>query len=81
LNSSIPIAVTISSAYKLQDSQRKKIQQLLDSLINHETVYHYKQDSELIAGFKIAIESWVLQANLQHELVGFAEIADVSQTS
>jgi F-type H+-transporting ATPase subunit b len=80
-NNSRTIAVTISSVYKLQDHQRKKIQQLLDSIINHETVYHYKQDPELIAGFKIAIESWVLQANLQYELVGFSQIANVSPTS
>lgn len=76
-----PVSVTISSAYKLEDQQRKKIQHRLNALINHATDFHYRQDPELIAGFKIAIESWVLHANLQHELVGFAEIADVSERS
>ena len=81
LNRTKPVSVTISSAYNLEESQRKKIQQLLNTLINHEIVYHYKLDPELITGFKIAIESWVLQANFQHELVGFAEIANVSKRS
>ena len=35
----------------------------------------FEQDSELLAGVRITIGAWVLGANLQDELKGFAELA------
>jgi len=74
---SVPIKVT--SAYPLTDEQRQKLEQQLGSLINSQINFHYFQDAELIAGLRMDIGAWVLNANLQHELIGFAEIADDSE--
>jgi F-type H+-transporting ATPase subunit b len=72
------VLIQISSAYPLDNGKRIKLEQKLDLLVKQERQYLYEQQDELNAGFRISIGEWVLQANLQHELIGFAEIADVS---
>ena len=74
---SVPIKIT--SAYPLTDEQRLQLEQKLGSLINSPINFQYHQDAELIAGLRMDIGAWVLNANLQHELIGFAEIADGSE--
>ncbi|MGR8998847.1 MAG: F0F1 ATP synthase subunit delta, partial [Gammaproteobacteria bacterium] len=74
---SVPIKIT--SAYELSANQRLKLQQKLSTLINSEINFQYHQDAELIAGLRMDIGAWVLNANLQHELNGFAEIANESE--
>ena len=74
---SVPIKIT--SAYELSAKQRLKLQQKLSTLINSEINFQYHQDAELIAGLRMDIGAWVLNANLQHELNGFAEIANESE--
>ena len=73
-----PVLIQISSAYPLDNGKRIKLEQKLDLLVKQERQFLYEQQDELYAGFRISIGEWVLQANLQHELIGFAEIADVS---
>jgi F-type H+-transporting ATPase subunit b len=73
---SVPIKIT--SAYPLTDEQRLQVEQKLGSLINSQINFQYHQDAELIAGLRMDIGAWVLSANLQHELIGFAEIANES---
>ncbi len=73
---SVPIKIT--SAYPLTDEQRLQLEQKLGSLINSQINFQYHQDAELIAGLRMDIGAWVLSANLQHELIGFAEIANES---
>jgi F-type H+-transporting ATPase subunit b len=51
------------------------LEQKLSALINRPSHFYYAQDAALIAGLCIDIGTWVLHANLQHELIGFAEIA------
>ena len=74
---SVPIKIT--SAYELTAKQRLKLEQKLGSLINSQINFQYHQDAELIAGLRMDIGAWVLNVNLQHELIGFAEIANESE--
>jgi F-type H+-transporting ATPase subunit b len=74
---SVPIKIT--SAYQLTDELRLQLEQKLSSLINSPINFQFHQDAELIAGLRMDIGAWVLNANLQHELTGFAEIANGSE--
>jgi F-type H+-transporting ATPase subunit b len=74
---SVPIKIT--SAYPLKAGQCQQLEQKLGSLINSQINFQYYQDAELIAGIRMDIGAWVLNANLQHELIGFAEIANESE--
>lgn len=67
------IPIKISSAYQLTTEQREQLQQQLSAQIHQPIRFDYQQAPELIAGVRIDIGAWVLNANLQHELSGFAE--------
>ncbi|WP_432740897.1 F0F1 ATP synthase subunit delta [Methylobacter sp. G7] len=69
---SVPIKIT--SAYPLSIDMRQQLEQKLGALISSQILFQYLQDEALIAGLRMDIGSWVLNANLQHELIGFAEI-------
>lgn len=69
------VSINITSAYPLPDGLRRQLEQKLGTLINRHDIFHYHQNADLIAGLRIDIGAWVLQANLQYELAGFAEIA------
>jgi len=71
---SVPIKIT--SAYPLPVEMRQQLEQKLGALINSQLNFQYHQDKALIAGLRMDIGAWVLNANLQHELTGFAEIAN-----
>jgi len=73
---SVPIKIT--SAYPLTDELRLQLEQKLGSLTTSPINFQYHQDAELIAGIRMDIGAWVLNANLQHELMGFAEMANES---
>ncbi|WP_036250522.1 F0F1 ATP synthase subunit delta [Methylobacter sp. BBA5.1] len=73
------VSIDVSSAYPLPTGLRQKLEQKLGSLIKRPDVFHYHQNPELIAGLRIDIGAWVMHANLQHELTGFAEIAHESE--
>ena len=73
---SVPIKIT--SAYELTTEQRLQLEQKLGSLITSPINFQYHQDAALIAGVRMDIGAWVLNANLQHELIGFTEIANES---
>jgi F-type H+-transporting ATPase subunit b len=74
---SVPIKIT--SAYSLTAEQQGQLEQKLDALIDSQITVQYHQDAALIAGVRMDIGAWVLNANLQHELMGFAEMADESE--
>jgi F-type H+-transporting ATPase subunit b len=74
---SVPIKIT--SAYPLTAELRLQLEHKLGLLINSPINFQYHQDTELIAGLRMDIGAWVLNANLQHELIGFAEIANASE--
>jgi len=65
--------IQISSAYALTVEQQEQLQQQLGAQIPQPIRFDYQQNPELIAGIRIDIGAWVLNANLQHELLGFTE--------
>ncbi|MDP1664858.1 MAG: F0F1 ATP synthase subunit delta [Methylobacter sp.] len=69
---SVPVKIT--SAYPLPVEMRLQLEQKLDALINSQINFQYHQNNALIAGLRMDIGAWVLNANLQHELIGFTEI-------
>jgi F-type H+-transporting ATPase subunit b len=74
---SVPVKIT--SAYPLTANLQQQLEQKLGSLITSQINFQYHQDADLIAGLRIDIGAWVLNANLQHELIGFAEIANAPE--
>lgn len=76
LDSKKSVPIKITSAYPLPLELRQQLEQKLDALITSHLNFQYQQGSELIAGLRIDIGAWVLNVNLQHELIGFAEIAN-----
>ncbi len=68
------VAIKITSAFPLSLEMSQQLEQKLESLINNRLSFQYHQDVALIAGLRLDIGSWVLNANVKHELVGFAEL-------
>ena len=66
-----PLEVT--SAYPLDDAQQRELEQALADLAGSSVPCRYRQDSSLIAGVRIRVDTWVLHANLRDELRSFAE--------
>mgnify|MGYP001819543651 CR=1 FL=1 len=71
-----PDSIEVSSAFTLGAEQRQQIERGLRRVSGLVLPVHFTEDSELMAGFRIAIGAWVLAANVRDELVGFAEFAD-----
>lgn len=68
-----PIRVT--SAFPLEPADRERLQQALKPLQPEGASCEFTEDGELLAGLRVEFGSWILAANLQDELKGFAEIA------
>ena len=66
--------VVVCSAYPLGETQRKSLQQALEQLLGSTPPVSYEQQDALLAGVRITIGAWVLGANLEDELRGFAEL-------
>jgi F-type H+-transporting ATPase subunit b len=73
LDDQADIPIKISSVYALTVEQQEQLQQQLSAQIAQPIRFEYQQNPELIAGLRIDIGAWVLNANLQHELLGFTE--------
>ena len=71
----MPEAIVVVSAFPLVDDQRERLEQALATVSSPDIPLRFEQDSELLAGMRITIGAWVLAANLQDELRGFAELA------
>jgi F-type H+-transporting ATPase subunit b len=68
-------AVVVTSAFPLTDEQRERLAQQAATLAGRGAAVRFEQDAELLAGVRIRIGDWVLGANLQDELQGFADLA------
>lgn len=79
LDSKKSLSVKVSSAFPLAIDQRQQLEQKISQIINRPMNFQYQQDNALIAGIRIDIGAWVLDANLGHELTGFSEIAYESE--
>ena len=71
--------IKVTSAYVISTEMRQRLEEKLTSLMNQPVQVRYDQDTDLIAGIRLDIGDWVLNANLKHELSGFAELAYVSK--
>lgn len=65
-------ALTITSAYPLSERQRDQLTQVLTRVLAQNVSCEFIEDSDLMAGLRIVMGSWVLQANLRDELRFFA---------
>lgn len=68
-------AGVVVSAFPLSEDQRQRLEQALATITAPNTAVVFEQDSELLAGVRITIGSWVLAANVQDELKGFMDLA------
>lgn len=66
--------VEVMSAFPLSTDDRERINDTLAELFESEVPSHFLEDSELMAGLRIAIGPWVLGANLRDELEAFAHL-------
>ncbi|RME33595.1 MAG: hypothetical protein D6786_07250, partial [Gammaproteobacteria bacterium] len=69
-----PEAVIIASAFPLPEGQRQRLEQAIARLVPGERPLRLEQDPGLLAGVRITIGSWVLDANLRQELNGFVAL-------
>lgn len=67
--------VKITSAFPLPAALQQQLQQHLRTLIPGTIECQFQQNPALLAGIQIDLGHWVLDANLQHELAGFATLA------
>jgi len=75
--------ISITSAFPLTTEQKQLLEQKLKTFTRADTGFNYQQDPDLLAGIRIRIGAWRLQANLQDELQYFtgqipAQVADES---
>ena len=68
-------SIEVASAYPLSPSQRERLQQTLAQRLAPEMPVTFMQQPELLAGLRITLGAWVLDANLQNELRGFSSFA------
>ena len=71
--------VQVCSAYPLPQSVQQFLETALNKLINKTITIKYTQDPELIAGLRVSIGAFMLQANIQDELQSFARYAHDSR--
>lgn len=66
--------IEVCSAYPLDEGQRQALEMALGQLLGTTPTVTYRQEAGLMAGLRISIGAWVLGANLEDELKGFAEL-------
>jgi F-type H+-transporting ATPase subunit b len=71
--------ITVTSAYALDGPTRQGLQQALEVLLGAPVVPQFQEDPALLAGVRIGVGAWVLQANVKDDLAGFARLAHDSQ--
>lgn len=71
-----PDFVDVTSGYELGASQQESLTEALQRVVGEPVEVRFRVDTDLIAGLRIVAGSWILAANVQDELRGFAEFAD-----
>jgi F-type H+-transporting ATPase subunit b len=74
-----PETIRVTSAFPLPADRRQQIEKALSGVTGLGVPVVYEQDPKLVAGLRITIGAWVLQANLQDELKGFVEFAHATR--
>lgn len=73
------LSIKVASAFPLKPDLCKSLEKKLEKVIDCPKVFEYIVEPELISGIRIDLGSWVMHANLKHELAAFAEIAYESE--
>jgi F-type H+-transporting ATPase subunit b len=68
-------SLRVQSAFPLAEPEIEAIRQAFEKLAGKPVECSFEQDANLLAGVRITAGAWVLQANLQDELAGFASLA------
>jgi F-type H+-transporting ATPase subunit b len=74
-----PEVILVASAFPLPADRRRKLEKTLKEVTGLDIPVTYEQESGLLAGLRVSIGAWVLQANLQDELKGFAEFSHAAR--
>lgn len=70
-----PEAIMVASAYPLSEDRQQRLEETLTGVTGLSAPVKYEQNTDLLAGLRVTIGAWVLHANVQDELKGFAEFA------
>ena len=68
-----PGPVIVTSAHLLSQSQRDSLTEAASSLLGQPASCEWREDPRLLAGLRVSLGPWMLQANLQDELRFFSE--------
>lgn len=72
------LTAEIISAYPLSEKRRQELQTYLNTVTARQLPVAFSQDPQLLAGLRITIGPWIIDANLAEELRGFAAAAQDS---
>jgi F-type H+-transporting ATPase subunit b len=70
-------AATVASAHPLSEARRQALTEAVAAATGRAVRLSFFEQPELVAGLRITLGAWVLEANLQAELRGFAELSHV----
>lgn len=73
--------VIVNSAFPLSALQQDRLRHVLEQLLPTPLAVEFREDSTLVAGFRLSIGAWVLGANLADELQAFADSGNLKQRS
>jgi F-type H+-transporting ATPase subunit b len=65
--------ITVSSAYPLEAGRRAAVTEALSKWLDRKIACRFTEDGALLAGLRVTIGPWILEADLQHELRLFTE--------
>lgn len=65
--------VIATSAYVLTQPQRDSLMEAAQSLLGQPVSFEWREDKRLLAGIRVSLGPWMLQATLQDELRFFSE--------
>ncbi|HUJ79641.1 MAG TPA: F0F1 ATP synthase subunit delta [Nitrospiria bacterium] len=65
--------ITISSAYPLAPDRRAVVTDALGKWLGRQVACRFSEDGAQLAGLRVTIGPWILEADLQHELRLFTE--------
>ncbi|MDH4224091.1 MAG: F0F1 ATP synthase subunit delta [Deltaproteobacteria bacterium] len=65
--------VEVASAYGLNPTQRQAVETALQKLAGGKVACRFTQDKKLVAGIRVSLAHWVMNANLHDELRFFQE--------
>jgi len=67
------VSLRVTTAFPLGKEQRQRFEEAFNQAAGRAVKAEYGQDGNLLAGLRVRVGPWILQANLQDELKFFAE--------